>query len=262
MASKKKERRTRQRKEGAPEPQGTAGETEPRPPMTSLDRMFTLVGFGALIVLVIFIAPYFAHKQDRDFEQSAQKVLADLSLDAPETLPPEALEQLKALGAYPANGVGTPFFQGGAKQASVRTGIETADGLGLLSIGFLLKQELSLESRWHPVSFCRPDQQGAKVALDFLTALQARNYAAAYALSASGVVDLDKGVSFSSFEQEAKQWLSTHQAVLQKLKTPSGLPQVTAKEAALTAAWPGAGPSFLLLENPLQCAYVVQFALQ
>lgn len=270
MANKKKQRRTRKREEkqrsGVAEvtPQSSAPSSEKgRPPMASMDRFLTLLGFGVLIILVILIAPYFAHKQDRDFEKSGQQVLlalSDASSDAP--LAPEVLKQLKDLGAYPAEVIGTPFFQGGAKQGSVRTQIKTATGTGLLSIGFLLKQELSLESRWYPVSFCRPDQQGANVARDFLTALRAKNDAAAYALSAAGVQDLDKGISLSAFTQEAARWRQDHASALQSLQTPLEPPQVKAQAATLTASWPDADLSFLLLENPLQCAYVVQFTLQ
>ncbi len=269
MANKKKQRRIRKREEkqrsGAevtPQPSAPASE-KGRPPMASMDRFLTLLGFGVLIILVILIAPYFAHKQDRDFEKSGQQVLlalSDSSSDA--SLAPEVLKQLKDLAAYPAEVIGTPFFQGGAKQGSVRTQIKTATGTGLLSIGFLLKQELSLESRWYPVSFCRPDQQGASVARDFLTALRAKNDAAAYALSAAGVEGLDKGISLSAFTQEAARWRQDHALALQSLQTPLALPQVTAQAETLTASWPDAGLSFLLLENPLQCAYVVQFTLQ
>jgi hypothetical protein len=273
MASKKKQRRDRQRtQKPAVERDDVISQeasVQGRPPMAVMDRLLTLVGFGVLIILVILIAPYFAHKQDRDFEKSAQQVLDALSLSTSESRPtsetlltPEVMKQLKDLDAYPADAIGTPFFQGGAKQASVRTEIKTTRGSGLLSVGFLLKQELSLDSRWHPVSFCRPDQQGAKVARDFLTALRNQNDAAAYALSAASVADLDKGVSLSDFAQGAKQWRQTHASALQALATPPQMPQVKASGAALTASWPDTDLSFLLLENPLQCAYVVQFTLQ
>lgn len=269
MASKKKQRRKRQRAEVSVErPLETPGvnpqadEEQGRPPMAAMDRFLTLVGFGVLIILVILIAPYFAHKQDRDFENSAQQVLSALDQPTSTFLSPEMRKQLKDLAAYPATAVGTPFFQGGAKQASVRTEIKTPQGQGLLSIGFLLKQALSLESRWHPVSFCRPDQQGAELARKFLTALRDQEDAAAYALSAASVQDLDKGVSLADFTQKATQWREAHASVLPRLVAPIPPPQITAEGAVLTASWPETGLSFLLLENPLQCAYVVQFTLQ
>ena len=289
MASKKKQRRAQQRQQKqnqssqshaqsthAEDPQAKAQEAEengPRGPLASTDRALTLIGFGVLIVFVIVIAPYFAHKQDRDFEQSAQKVLQALqNPDESETLkvlPAEALKPLRDLKAYPLDSVSEPFFQGGAKQASVRTAFQAGERQGLLSIAFLLKQELSLDSRWHPVSFCRPDQTGARVAQDFLTALRAGDYTKAYGLSAASVADLDKGISEAAFTEEAKTWLQTHQAVLQPWPADANvpLPQVEAEEATLRAVWPepvgDAKPlSLLLLENPLQCAYVVHFTLQ
>lgn len=271
MASKKKQRRKLQRAQASVEhpmpgsPEGVNPPTDGekgRPPMAAMDRFLTLVGFGVLIILVILIAPYFAHKQDRDFENSAQEMLTALSQPNSASLSPEVVKQLKDLGAYPAVSVGTPFFQGGAKQASVRTEIKTPQGKGLLSIGFLLKQELSLDSRWHPVSFCRPDRQGAELARDFLMALRGNHDAAAYALSAASVQDLDKGVSLADFTQQATQWRKDNASALQTLVTPIQAPQITAEGSVLTASWPDNGLSFLLLENPLQCAYVVQFTLQ
>ncbi len=275
MASKKKQRRAQQRQDkqtDAVVEQSTITEaTEaPRPPLAGMDRLLTLVGFGVLIVFVILIAPYFAHKQDRDFEKSAQAFLSALagpagseaSSAASEPLRPEVIQQLEKLGAYPAQAVGEPFLQGGAKQASVRTAFSQAQGQGLLSVGFLLKQELSLDSRWYPVSFCRPDRQGAQVARDFVVALHKQEDGAAYALSAAAIEGLNSEVSLSDFTAAAQSWRQNHQGALQSFQSEVPLPQITAQAENLTASWPEQKLSFLLLENPLTCAYVVQFTLQ
>lgn len=275
MASKKKQRRTQQRQDkqtnAAVERSTTTEVTEtPRPPLAGMDRLLTLVGFGILIVFVILIAPYFAHKQDRDFEKSAQDFLTALSsppVTQGETassavLTSEVIQQLKKIEAYPATPVGAPFLQGGAKQASVRTRFTHAQEQGLLSVGFLLKQELSLDSRWYPVSFCRPDRQGAQVARDFLTALSKQNDAEAYALSAAAIEALNSEVSLSDFTAAAQRWRQAHQEALQAFRTEVPLPQITAQAETLTASWPAQKLSFFVLENPLTCAYAVQFTLQ
>lgn len=275
MASKKKQRRTQQRQYKQTEaPVEQAITTEyaktPRPPLARMDRFLTLVGFGVLIVFVILIAPYFAHKQDRDFEKSAHAFLtalaaptgAEASSTASEVLSPEVIQQLEKVGAYPARAVGEPFLQGGAKQASVRTAFTQAQDQGLLSVGFLLKQELSLDSRWYPVSFCRPDRQGAQVARDFMAALHKQADGAAYALSAAAIEELNSEVNLAEFTAAAQSWRQNHQGALQSFQSEVPLPQITAQAETLTASWPEQKLSFLLLENPLTCAYAVQFTLQ
>lgn len=272
MASKKKQRRTEQRQQkssgvasAASTPTSGDNVTEsPRPPLAGMDRFLTLVGFGVLIVLVVLIAPYFAHKQDRDFEKSAAHLLAALAggETSGDKLTPEVIKQLQGVGAYPAQTLGAPFLQGGAKQASLRTAFEGTEGKGLLSVGFLLKQELSLDSRWYPVSFCRPDRQGAQVARDFLLALVQGEDAKAYALSGAAVEELNRDVSLESFTAQAQNWRQAHASEIKALEVPMPLPDLSTQAEQLKATWPKTKLSFFILENPLTCAYAVQFTLQ
>ncbi len=272
VGSKKKQRRAAQREARArqeqsprsPEtPPASEDESPQKGPLASADRFFTLVGFGILIMLVIVIAPYFAHKQDRDFEATAKQAVAELqSQKEPDLLSEAARKQLKDLNAYPVKDAEQVFIQANAKQASIRVRFDNTPAQGLLTLGFLLKQELSLSSRWNAVSFCRPDQKGAQVARDYLNALQNKDFQTAYNLSMAAVSDLETGITLKAFQSYAEGFLAQNKTALSQLSTPLPPPKVDSQNQQLTARWSAGAIELELLENPLQCAYAVKFALQ
>lgn len=265
MGKKSRQQRRSQAAQATEAPQ-TAESMAPAP-LLGLDRVLTLLGFMALVGLVVFLTPILGQRSQQTFEQqgeillqalqkpdSASALQAELSEELQSRYSADSLERwLQQLELDQLSQAERVFQQTQKQRGLLRARFERQGQPGLLTAAFMKAPSLSLKNRWQVLNLCRSDQKITALLQSLRQTVQQGDATAAYALSAAGqgLQAPDAGGAEAWLQQLRQLGLQSESAWQWDMPEASeAMIRVSGRQGALRLRAE-------IIENPEQCQYLL-----